>query len=126
MISASAHEARLRCYELQVRPITIAARFAQREGAPVNVLGKGIVHTHFKPDARDRRSDFRHQGAPPLQNRDVGVASCRSRMAAPGTRPVRLRLLADRRRRVFRAGEALSKDILVGRTVQRARRCELM
>src|SRR5208337_2421382 len=59
---ASAHEARLRCYELQVRPITIAARFAQRESAFVNVQRKGIVHTQFKPDASIRRSDFDTSG----------------------------------------------------------------
>ena len=42
--SPSAQQARLRRHELQVRTIAVAARFAQGEGAFVDMPGNGIVH----------------------------------------------------------------------------------
>jgi hypothetical protein len=54
---ASAQEARLRGYELEVRTITIAARFAQREDALIDVPGNGIVHTLFEPGTYSSGSD---------------------------------------------------------------------
>jgi hypothetical protein len=52
---APAQQARLRCHELQVRTIAIAARFAQREGAFIDMPGNGIVHAVFRHGAYDGR-----------------------------------------------------------------------
>jgi hypothetical protein len=42
----SAQQAGLRGYELQVRAIAVAARFAMRKSAFVDVPGNGVVHIH--------------------------------------------------------------------------------
>jgi hypothetical protein len=48
---APAQQARLRCHELQMRTIAIAARFTQRESAFINRPGNGIVHAVFSRPA---------------------------------------------------------------------------
>jgi hypothetical protein len=53
---APAHKAGLRGYELQVRTIAVAARFAQREDAFVDMPGNSIIHTLFRPRAWERRA----------------------------------------------------------------------
>ena len=53
--SASAQQARLRCHELQVRAIAIAARFAQRKSAFIDMPGNGVVHAVFRRGAYGRR-----------------------------------------------------------------------
>jgi hypothetical protein len=52
---ASAQKARLRCHELEVRAIAITPRFAEREGAFIDMPGNGIVHAVFRPGTYDRR-----------------------------------------------------------------------
>ena len=52
---APAHKAWLRGYELQVRTIAVAAWFAQRENALVDVPGSGVIHML---GACGRRPDF--------------------------------------------------------------------
>jgi hypothetical protein len=55
---ASAQDARLRGYELQMRSIAVAARFAQRESTFIDMPGNGVVHVLCRPGAYDRQSDF--------------------------------------------------------------------
>jgi hypothetical protein len=53
---ASAQQTRLRGYELEVRTITVATWFAQREGAFIDMPVDGIVHALFGPGADERRA----------------------------------------------------------------------
>jgi hypothetical protein len=60
--SASAQQARLRCHELQVRAIAVAARFAQSKSAFIDMPSNGLVHRLFRPGAYSRRSDLLPSG----------------------------------------------------------------
>jgi hypothetical protein len=75
--SAAAQQAGLGRYELQVRAIAIAPRFAQREGAFIDMPGNGVVHRLFRPGAYSRRSDL----LPGVHRRRGGRMSATPRLA---------------------------------------------
>ena len=62
---SSAQQAGLRGYELEMRTIAVAARFAMRKNAFVDMPGNGVVHTLLGPRAHGRcaiRNDRRCGG----------------------------------------------------------------